>query len=235
MRVISTSEKDGRLRYFLTNLLYLILFAAPLEAAIDHKANLIVVILIALVALYLYISSGIRRCNDIGVSRWLPLAYFVPVVNLAVGAYLTFAPSGSAFNNRIAAYCGAAAAAIFAIGVMASFTLTNRDQEDPPIAPQIAVNPMDLSPIESAVVAPTQPAEPRQAEPATIMFPTPVFDAARQAEIARKEDAERLRRDMESYKERERFYAKQYAERDIARCNIQPVMTDAEIAACRNR
>lgn len=234
VRIISTSEKDGRLRYFLTNLAFSVFVFAPIEV-LAKTGNQIVALALIVPALYLYIASAIRRCNDVGVSSRFLFLYLFPPVGMMFGVYLLFAPANTGINKKTLAYGAGVVTSVFAIGIIASMALTKESDPDIPPASKSSQKPE----IDFSYEPPASPPHPsaafQQVEAAPVVSAPPVFDTARQAELARKADAERFRRDMESYKERERFYAKQYAERDIARCNIKPVMTDAEILACRDR
>lgn len=112
-------RRIGRLGFFLGQIYMLLWFIIPLlaYALINYSASTsgnsdpaasmplvnVAFFIIAAVGVILIlpvtISLYIRRLHDLGLSGWLTLLEFVPVVNLGLSLYLLFAPGNEGANQ----------------------------------------------------------------------------------------------------------------------------------------
>ncbi|MFZ5757283.1 MAG: DUF805 domain-containing protein [Pseudomonadota bacterium] len=99
----NVAGRIGRLRMLAWNLMtLLVVFAAGLIAALLSLAGpLAILLLLPLfgVALFFAIRITVLRLHDRGHTGWLAALIVVPLVNIALGLYLLFAPGNSEAND----------------------------------------------------------------------------------------------------------------------------------------
>jgi uncharacterized membrane protein YhaH (DUF805 family) len=106
----------GRVRYLAYGLLpgallFLCVMVLMTGGAASGAGLTVALGLFAAAALALGIVNGVRRLHDLGRKGWLAIGLLVPVVNLAVGLWLLFAP-GDAEANRYGPAPGANSRAV---------------------------------------------------------------------------------------------------------------------------
>ncbi|MFC0279830.1 DUF805 domain-containing protein [Falsigemmobacter intermedius] len=96
------SSPIGRVSYFAQKVFYTILGLILIAVTVDSYGRVTTFgeIISALVFVCV-LGAASRRLRDLGRTRWLILLYLVPIVNLLLVLYLTFAPGGLASDNQL--------------------------------------------------------------------------------------------------------------------------------------
>jgi len=143
-RIMSMSQRIGRVRFLAYNSLSYVAFFAPLgllgfltESSSGNNEMLGIFAGIMLIILYIaFIVVGFiiarRRLHDLNQTGWMGLLFLVPVVNLFFGLYLMFAPGNKHVNqygsrpspNTMGTWiAGTIMPIIFVIGIVAAIAL----------------------------------------------------------------------------------------------------------------